>query len=81
MCFVVVDMESEQQQLMGDQMLTSDSALDFLTTTLQQTSETRFQALRDILVFLTSAISLGDRVRENTLITLLYFPPWTVRKE
>ncbi|XP_078332937.1 nuclear pore complex protein Nup160-like isoform X1 [Crassostrea virginica] len=55
------DMESEQQQLMGDQMLTSDSALDFLTTTLQQTSETRFQALRDILVFLTSAISLGDR--------------------
>nr|XP_034311974.1 nuclear pore complex protein Nup160 [Crassostrea gigas] len=54
------DMESEQQLIDG-QILTSDSAIDFLTTTLHQTSDTRFRVLRDLLLFLTSTISLGDR--------------------
>ncbi|XP_062566399.1 nuclear pore complex protein Nup160-like isoform X5 [Saccostrea cucullata] len=54
------DMESEQQLISG-QILTSDSAIDLLTTTLLQTSETGFKALRDLLVFLTASISLGDR--------------------
>lgn len=54
------DMESEQQ-LIGGQILTSNSAIDFLTTTLHQMSDTGFRVLRDLLVFLTSTISLGDR--------------------
>lgn len=54
------DMESEQQ-LIDEQILTSDIAIDFLTITVQQTSVTRFRVLRDILVFLISTINLGDR--------------------
>lgn len=70
MYLVPVDMESEQQ-LIGGQVLTSDSAIDFLTTTLHQTSDTRFRVLRDLLVFLTSTISLGDRVITIHTIHLL----------
>lgn len=67
---VPVDMESEQQLIDG-QILTSDSAIDFLTTTLYQTSDTRFRVLRDLLLFLTSTISLGDRVITIHTIHLL----------
>lgn len=67
---VPVDMESEQQLIDG-QILTSDSAIDFLTTTLHQTSDTRFRVLRDLLLFLTSTISLGDRVITIHAIHLL----------